>query len=160
MAISGVLFILTRILQLLITVPIIGMLSWFVNGFVSNNQLTPTYILVLFIASAIAGVWILLTLVGYAAARRAGWFIAIVDLCLVATFIAGVYLLRNWAGQSCNDVDVNSYKAISLGPFNYHLQKSCNMLKACFALAIIDILLFFWTFVSGAIHGISGIDSN
>lgn len=126
------------------------MLSWFVNGFIKNNQLTPTYILVLFIASVLAGAWILFTLIGYAAARHSGWFLAFIELCFFVTFIAGVYELHNWAGQSCNSIDVNSYKAISLGPFNYQLSKSCNMLKACFALGIIDILLLFWTFVSDA----------
>jgi len=148
MSISGVLFILTRILQLIITIPIIGMLSWFVHGFIANNQLTPTYILVLFIVSVLAGAWVLFTLIGYAAARHSGWFLAFIELCFFAVFIAGVYELHNWAGQSCNNVNVNSALAISLGPFNYQLAKSCNMLKACFALGIIDILLFFWTFVS------------
>lgn len=148
MTISGVLFILTRIFQLVITIPIIGMLSWFVHGFVANNQLTPTYVLVLFIASVLAGVWIIFTLLGYASARHSGWFLVFVDLCFVATFIAGVYELRNWAGASCNNISVTSALAISLGPFNYQLSKSCNMLKACFAFGIIDILLFFWTFVS------------
>jgi len=158
MAISGLFFILLRIFEIIVTIPILGMLAYFVHGYVVSNQLTPTYILVLFIASVLAAAWAIATLFSYLQARRSALFVALVDLAFVGTFIAGVYLLRGIAGQNCSNFTAGGFY-FDLGPFGYYgrqsnspwalnVNKTCAMLKACFALAIIDIILFFMTFVS------------
>jgi hypothetical protein len=58
MAVSGFLFISWRIFQIVLLVPVVGMLSWFVHGYVQSNQLTPNFILVLFIVSVLALAWV------------------------------------------------------------------------------------------------------
>lgn len=158
MALSGFLFLSFRIAQLLTLIPIVGMLAWFVHGFVVNNQLTPTYILLLFITSVLAAAWTLATLVTYLRARHSALFVALVDLAFVGTLIAAVYELRAITNQDCAHFSSGSIY-LSLGPFGYygrqsgsqwalHINKTCAMLKACFALAIINIIFFFFTFVS------------
>lgn len=159
--IPGILFASWRITEIVTLIPIVGMLSWFVNGFNKNNQLTPIFILVLFIVSVLALAWAFFTLILYHRARTSGRFVAFVDLLFVGALIAGVYELRGITNASCasfgrsgnNDIYLN------LGPFGYlgvssgntlsvHLNKTCAMLKACFALAIMNIIFFFITFVS------------
>ncbi|KAH0338391.1 hypothetical protein KCU81_g7661, partial [Aureobasidium melanogenum] len=157
MALSGFLFLSFRIAQLLTLIPIVGMLAWFVHGFVVNNQLTPTYILLLFITSVLAAAWTLATLVTYLRARHSALFVALVDLAFVGTLIAAVYELRAITNQDCAHFSSGSIY-LSLGPFGYygresgsqwalHINKTCAMLKACFALAIINIIFFFITFL-------------
>lgn len=157
MAISSILLICFRVLELLITIPIIGMLAYFVHGYVVSNQLTPTYILVLFICSVLAGAWALFTLFHYLRSRDSALFVALIDLAFVATFIAGVYELRGIASANCTNFTAGSFY-FNLGPFGYYgrqggsswslnTNKTCAMLKASFALGIIDILLFFITFL-------------
>ena len=134
------------------------MLSWFVDGFTSSNQLTPNYILVLFIVSVLAGAWALFTLIGYARTRHSGLFVAGVDLAFVGALIAGVYELRGITGQNCSNFSAGSFY-VNLGPFGYYgrqsnspwaasVNKPCAMLKASFAFGIMNIIFFFTTFVS------------
>ena len=158
MALSGALFIFWRIVELVTLIPIIGMLSWFVNGFNSSNELTPNYILVLFIVSVLAGAWALFTLIGYARTRHSALFVALVDLLFVGALIGGVVVLRGIAHESCTNFSAGSFY-VSLGPFGYYgrqsnspwaanVNKPCAMLKASFALGIMNIIFFFITFVS------------
>ncbi|TKA72186.1 hypothetical protein B0A49_02889 [Cryomyces minteri] len=159
MALGGVFFILWRIAEILTLIPVVGMLSYFVHGFVASNQLTPNYILVLFIASVLAAAWAVATLIGYARARHSGLFVALVDLAFVGTLIAAVYELRGLGNASCGNFGtVTNPLYVSLGPFGYYgaqanspyaadVSKTCGMLKACFALGIMNIILFFFTFL-------------
>ena len=158
MAISSVLLILFRVLEVLVTIPILGMLAYFVHGYVVSNQLTPTYILVLFITSVLAGAWALFTLFHYLRSRDSALFVALIDLAFVGALIAGVYELRGIAGANCTNFTAGGFY-FDLGPFGYYgrqsgsswslnTNKTCAMLKASFALGIIDIFLFFFTFVS------------
>ncbi|KAI5254016.1 hypothetical protein E4T42_02600 [Aureobasidium subglaciale] len=157
MALSGFLFLSFRIAQILTLIPIVGMLAWFVHGFVVKNQLTPTFILLLFITSVLAAAWALATLVAYLRARHSALFVALVDLAFVGTLIAAVYELRAITNQDCSNFSSGSIY-LSLGPFGYygrqsgsdwslHINKTCAMLKACFALAIMNIIFFFTTFL-------------
>lgn len=144
--ISGALFLSWRIFEIIILIPIMGMLAWFVHGFVENNQLTPAYILVMFIVSVIALAWAVFTLVDYLRARHDALFVALFDLGLVGALIAGVYYLRVPGTTNCNNFDVNSFNT---GFYvNVSFNKTCTMLKASFALGIIAIVAFFITFVS------------
>ncbi|RAL06025.1 uncharacterized protein BO80DRAFT_86928 [Aspergillus ibericus CBS 121593] len=148
-------FICNRILELIFLIPIIGMMAYFVNGYLNANQITPAYILVLFIVSVIAAFWCIDTLIRFSTTKRSAMFVAFVDLLFFGAFIAGVYELRFIAGATCSHWDGGSVY-ISLGPFGYygyrsgnplsfHINKTCAMLKACFALGIIEVVFFFWT---------------
>ncbi|KAL9535960.1 hypothetical protein SMMN14_01147 [Sphaerulina musiva] len=158
MAISGFLFLSWRIFEIITLVPIVGMLGWFVNGFVDNNQLTPNFILVLFIVSVLALAWAFFTLISYLRARHDAIFVALVDLAFVGALIAGVVELRGIASANCSNFTSGDVY-VNLGPFGYYgrngsgtsfgvnVNKTCAMLKASWALAIINIIAFFVTFL-------------
>lgn len=57
-----------------------GMLAYFVNGYVNANQLTPNYILILFIVSVLALAWAIFTLFSYHRSSSNALFVAIIDL--------------------------------------------------------------------------------
>jgi len=158
MGFSGFLFVSWRVVEFLTVVPIIGMLSYFVDGFVKSNLLTPTYILLLFITSVLAGVWILGTIFLYTRARHAGGFVALVDLAFVATLIAAVYELRGITDADCTNFARDTGFWMSLGPYGYvganvgnplslRINRTCAMLKASFALGIMLTIFFFITFL-------------
>ena len=167
---GGLLFRLFRILELILLIPIIGMLSYFVNGYVIQNQLTPTYILIEFIISVLAGAWALVTLFKMDSVRRNAAFVALVDVLFVGAFIGAVYELRYITQWDCSNENggftasggastpgdgqlVLSWPNINFTPWNITYDKSCAMLKACFALGIICILLFANTaFLASIIH--------
>ncbi|KAF2203146.1 hypothetical protein GQ43DRAFT_430150 [Delitschia confertaspora ATCC 74209] len=152
MSFAGFFFVSWRIFQILTLIPIVGMLSWFVHEYTELNSLTPNSILVLFIVSVLALAWTVGTLFLYARARHSGKFVAFVDLLFLGALIAGVVELRSIAKADCSNFRENRFY-FSLGSLavqgtGYHLDvnRSCAMLKASWALAIIDILTFFVTF--------------
>lgn len=161
MGLSGFLFLSWRIWEIITLVPIVGMLGWFVHGYVDSNTLTPNFILVLFIVSVLALAWAFFTVVSYLRARHDALFVAVIDLGFVGALIAGVVLLRGIAGADCANFESGSIY-LNLGPFGYYgrqgsgsewalnINKNCAMLKASWALAIINIISFFVTFVSTA----------
>ncbi|KAF1814170.1 hypothetical protein P152DRAFT_262698 [Eremomyces bilateralis CBS 781.70] len=141
-----------RLSEIITLIPVIGMLAWFVHGYVESNQLTPNFILILFIVSVLAGAWALVTLfhVGHS-----GHFIGLVDLGFVGAFIAAVYEMRAITEVSCSNFEAGKIY-INLGPFGYYgreggnewsvnLNKNCAMLKASFAFGIMNTLFFFFT---------------
>jgi len=95
----------------------------------------------------------------YHRARTSGAFIAFIDLCFVGALIAGVYELRDIAHANCASFRNSSNSVyLGLGPFGYvggnlnnplalNVNKSCAMLKASWALAIMNIIFFFITFL-------------
>ena len=158
MAVSGFLFISWRIFQIILLIPVVGMLSWFVHGYVQSNQLTPNFILVLFIVSVLALAWTFATLFNYLRARHDAFFVALIDLGFVGALIGGIVTLRGIATADCSNFSAGSLY-VNLGPFGYYgrqsdspwaanINKTCAMLKASWALAIILCLTFFVTFVS------------
>ncbi|KAF2089150.1 hypothetical protein K490DRAFT_38119 [Saccharata proteae CBS 121410] len=157
MALSGLLFICWRLLEIVTLIPTLGMLAYFVHGYVSQNQLTPDYILVLFITSVLAAAWAIATLIAYARARHSALFVATVDLAFVGCFIAGVYLLRGISDADCSNFSADGFWD-NLGvfgaygeqagvSFSFHVNKTCAMLKACFAFGIMNCIFFFITFL-------------
>lgn len=158
MALSGFLFICWRIFEIIFLLPPMGMTAWFVSGYVSNNELTPNFVLVLFITSVLALVWALATLFNYLRARHDALFVALVDLGFMGALIAAVVELRFIANANCGNyiADPSFY---GLGAFGYQSwlsgngwasnpNKTCSVLKASFAFGIMDIIAFFITFVS------------
>ncbi|KAL1390752.1 hypothetical protein HDK64DRAFT_306567 [Phyllosticta capitalensis] len=157
MGLSGFFFIMFRLAEIITLIPIIGMLSWFVHGYVEQNALTPDFILVLFIVSVLACAWAIATLVAYARARHSALFVATVDLGFLGALIAGVVLLRGIADQDCVNFSAGSFY-FDLGVLGYygrnsnsewslHANKTCSMLKASFAFGIMNCVFFFFTFL-------------
>lgn len=159
MSISGLSFWFWRFFQILTLIPIVGMLAYFVNYFITRNILTPDYVLVLFITSTLAAAWAVGTIILYAKARHSGFLVALVDLAFVGCLIAGVYQLRFIAQEDCTkfDRDANAF-TWSLGTFSFsgsgefRTDKHCAMLKASFALGIMNTIMFFFTFVSSGLR--------
>ncbi|KAJ5384784.1 hypothetical protein N7517_002695 [Penicillium concentricum] len=153
--IGSVFFIFNRLVEIVFLIPIIGMLAYFVNGYLKANELTPPYILVLFIVSVIAIFWALDTLIRFSTTRRSAIFVAFVDMLFFGAFIAAVYQLRFIAKADCASWHGGSVW-ISLGPFGSYgqrtdnplsldINKTCAMLKASFAIGIMETAFFFWT---------------
>lgn len=127
------------------------------DGYNDNNQLTPSFILILFIVSILACAWAIATLVRLGSTRRSALFVAFIDLAFVGAFIAAVYYLRHIDDTDCSNFEAGSIY-IDLGPFGYYgrqggsrwalnIDKNCAMLKASWALGIINTIFFFFTFV-------------
>ncbi|OGE58248.1 hypothetical protein PENARI_c001G11424 [Penicillium arizonense] len=153
--IGSVFFIFNRLVEIVFLIPIIGMLAYFVDGYLKANQLTPPYILVLFIVSVIAIFWAVDTLIRFSTTKRSAIFVAFIDLCFFGAFVAGVYQLRFIANADCASWHGGSVW-ISLGPFGSYgdrtdnplaldVNKTCAMLKASFAIGIMEVVFFFWT---------------
>ena len=149
MVLSGFLFLSWRIFEIVMTVPIVGMLGWFVHQYVKVNQLTPDYILVLFIVATLALAWAVFTVVSYLRARHDALFVAFVDLLFFGAFVGGVVALRFIANANCGSISAGVTTSGSY--FNVDVNKTCSMLKASFAFGIIDVISFFVTFVSRSI---------
>ncbi|KIW42653.1 uncharacterized protein PV06_06181 [Exophiala oligosperma] len=135
---GGLLFSLARIFEIVTLIPIIGMLAWFVDGFNDNNQLTPSFILVLFIVSVLACAWAVATLLRLGSTRRSAMFVAFIDLCFVGAFIAADYELRGIGNVNCNNFSSGSIY-INLGPFGYYGRNSVHVAAECYS-KILDCL--------------------
>ncbi|KAJ5923579.1 hypothetical protein N7454_008824 [Penicillium verhagenii] len=153
--IGSIFFIFNRLVEITFLIPIIGIMSYFVHGYLKANMLAPPYILVIFIVSVIAVFWCIDTLIRFSATKRSALFVSFVDLLFMGAFIAGIYELRFIANQSCSHWDGGSVW-VSLGPFGeygesinngYHLEinKTCAMLKTSFAMGIMEVVFFAWT---------------
>jgi hypothetical protein len=138
-----------------------GMLAYFVNGYVVNNALTPTYILILFIVSVLGLAWAIATLFSYHRSSTNAVFVALVDLMFVGAFIAAVYFLRFIASADCTGVRPGDQYDVSFGIFgsaringiDTTIDKTCAMLKACFAFGIMNCIFFAFTAVLAWFHG-------
>lgn len=168
---GGFLFGLFRVFELVTLIPTIGMLAYFVNGYVNANQLTPNYILVLFIVTTLAGAWALATLFRMDSVRRNAPFVAFIDLCFVGALIAGVYFLRDITQYNCVNLigSITSSGQFGAGSssgsayitwpnINFNgpdgnFDKTCAMLKASFAFGIMNCMFFaVTTLLASLIH--------
>ncbi|MDI1491117.1 MAG: hypothetical protein OHK93_002323 [Ramalina farinacea] len=131
-----------------------GMLAYFVDKYNKANELTPSYILTLFIVSVLALAWAIATLIRRKSRNDSAIFCSFVDLCFVGAFIAGVYELRNITNANCSHFGLDSNFYVSLGPngfdsngspFTSSINKTCAMLKASFAFGIMNTIFFFFT---------------
>lgn len=154
-------FAFWRFMEIVTLIPTMGMLSYFVHGYVTSNALTPTYILLLFIVSVLGCVWTILTLFTYHRDRRNARFVAFIDLCFVGALIAAVYQLRFISGANCSNITAGSSYDLSFGIFgsasvnglHVSTDKTCAMLKACFAFGIMNCIFFFITSILALFHG-------
>lgn len=137
------------------------MLAWFVDGYTKNNQMTPTWILVLFIVSVLALTWAIFTLFSYHRSSTNALFVALIDLGFVGAFIAAVYYLRFIATADCVHITAGDQYDVSFGIFgsaqvntiDTTVNKTCAMLKASFAFGIMNCIMFFFTSVLAWFHG-------
>jgi len=149
----GIFFAFWRFLEIVTLIPTLGMLAYFVHIYASNNALTPNYILVLFIVSVLAAVWAIATLFTYHRARSNALFVSFIDLCFVGALIAGVYELRFIGHTSCSRTTATHPWTLSFGAlgsatingFRWDVDKTCAMLKASWAFAIMNCIFFFFT---------------
>jgi hypothetical protein len=138
-----------------------GMLAWFVNIHLEANVMTPTYILVMFIVSTLALAWAIFTLFSYHRSAANAQFVAVIDLAFVGALIAGVYYLRFIARADCAsiqpgssvDYDFGILGTVRVTGVDVAVSKTCSMLKACFALGIMNTVFFFVTAVMAWVHG-------
>ncbi|KAH6877130.1 hypothetical protein B0T10DRAFT_193975 [Thelonectria olida] len=156
----AIVFVFNRILQIITLIPIMGMLAWFVDGFNNANALTPTSILVLFIVSIIALAWAIFTLFSYHRSSANAFFVGVVDILIFGALIAGVYYLRGVRNVDCTSVSRSTDWTYRLGDvtvtgpdYDWTTDKPCAMLKASWALGIINVILFFVTSVIAFAHG-------
>jgi len=151
----GIFFAFWRFLEIVTLIPTLGMLAYFVHQYDRANALTPDSILVLFIVSVLACAWAVYTLFTYHRSRSNALFVAFIDLCFVGAFIAGVYELRGIRGDNCSHIVATSYTtvgfgmlgSVTLGGLGLNVDKTCAMLKACWAFGIMNCLFFFFTSV-------------
>lgn len=148
--ISSIFFILWRLVEIFFLIPMIGMLSYIVHEYVNANIMVPSYVLVIFIVTVLALVWCVMTTLFFGAAKRSGYFVSIMELAFIAAFIASVAVLRDIGSQGCGSFAANPLGNLQVqgGPFVYQLSKFCNLLKASFAFAIMEIFFFATTLVS------------
>ncbi|KAJ9137633.1 hypothetical protein NKR19_g8114 [Coniochaeta hoffmannii] len=157
----AVFFAFWRFAEIITLIPLLGMLSYFVDGYNKNNLLTPNYILILFIVSVLGAAWAIFTLFSYHRSSSNARFVGLVDLGFVGALIAGVYYLRFISGANCShitpgdsyDVSFGIFGSAHLNGFAVNVNKTCAMLKACFALGIMNIVFFFFTAVLALLHG-------
>ncbi len=130
-----------------------GILAWFVHGFITDNQLTPNYILVLFITAVLASVWAVFTLFSYHRSSSNSRFVSFVDFAFIGALIAGVYQLRFISNADCVHVSTSDPWVVSAGGLvtlsgvgiDVSTNKPCTMLKTCFAFGIMNTVFFFFT---------------
>ncbi|KXX82388.1 hypothetical protein MMYC01_201352 [Madurella mycetomatis] len=159
----AILFAFWRFSEIITLIPVMGMLAWFVNGYVEANLATPESILVLFIVSVLALAWAIFTLFSYHRSSANARFVGLIDLGLVGALIAGVYYLRGIARADCVNVSASAatgsgFSFWILGSVQFNTlevtwNKGCSMLKACFAFGIMNCVFFFITAVMALIHG-------
>lgn len=156
----AVFFAFWRVMEIITLIPTMGMLAWFVDGFVKSNQLTPDYILILFIVSVLALAWAIFTLFSYHRSSTNAQFVAFIDLAFVGAFIAAVYFLRFMAHADCTNISRGdpwavggSWFSVSGAGVDVQTNKPCAMLKASFAFGIMNCIFFFFTAVLAFMHG-------
>ncbi|KJK78377.1 hypothetical protein H634G_06550 [Metarhizium anisopliae BRIP 53293] len=155
--IFALVFVCTRISQIVTLIPPMGMLAWFINIFISHNALTPDSILILFILVVLALAWAVFTLFSYHRSSANARFICLVDLGFMGALIAGVYEMRGIADASCSNPDSSSVwfapNHIPVPNWGWETDKPCAMLKASWAFAIMNIIFFATTALAAFSHG-------
>jgi len=148
--IRGLLFAFWRFMEIITLIPTLGMLGYFVHVYTNANALTPNYILVLFIVSALSSAWTIATLFTYHRTRTNALFVSFIDLCFLGALIAAVYQLRFMVPASCTNVSPGAPYIISFGALgsvdvnglSVSTDKICAMLKASFVFGIMNCVFF------------------
>jgi len=151
MAVSKVLFPIIRALQLLTLAPVWGILAWFVHQYDHNNQPIPAEILVLFIAALVGTAWALVSFFQFHHSVGLSVLVFVMDMIVLGGLIAGVVLLRDVRHQKCTGLSTPleiSWGNQSLSwndgnGWDISFKKRCILLKAVWALGIINCAYFF-----------------
>lgn len=158
----AIFFAFWRFTEIVTLIPIMGMLAWFIHAFINENELTPNYILVLFIVSVLAVAWTIFTLFSYHRSSNNSHFVSLVDLAFVGTLIGAVYQLRFITQANCYHVAstdrwlVPAHSLLTLTSQGIDVLGSsqpCAVIKTSFALGIMNIVFFFFTAVLAWMHG-------
>lgn len=111
--------------------------------------------------SVLAAAWAIFTIFSYHRSSTNAQFVAVIDILFVGAFIGAVYTLRFITNADCTNVVPGSSVAVDLGLFgsasvngvHVSVNKSCAMLKASFALGILNAIFFFFTSILACMHG-------
>lgn len=143
MGFAGFSFVFWRIMEIITLIPTLGMLAWFVSLYDQVGALTPRFILILFIVSVLAAAWAIGTLFLYSRAKHSAGFVAFIDLLFVGAFIGAVYELRRVTDWDCSNFNRSGewqgdfgIVGVTVNRYTLNINKSCAMLKACFAFGI------------------------
>lgn len=136
---GGTAFFILRVFQIVTLIPTWGMLAYFVDKSTKASATPPDSILCLFIVALLATVWAVFTLSSYTRRLTELW-IAVIDLCFFGVLIAGVVLLAPEA-ENRDCVHGN----VGWGYINISWKKECSMIKASWALGIMNVIMFFLT---------------
>lgn len=151
--ISSMMFTLVRVLQILLLLPMVGMLGYFIDPYVQNKTTAPDWLMLMFIISVIGAAWCILTLFQFHRSYIHSLFVLVIDIAFFACFIAGVVLMDFVKDYDC--VDASVPVGVQIGDNNYSAgdrwsfsaKKNCIMLKVSWVFGIINIILFFVTAV-------------
>jgi len=145
----GVLFAFWRFMEIITLIPTLGMLSYFVHAYITDNRLTPDYIVILFIVSVLGAVWALATLFTYHRTKTNALFVSFIDLLFIGAFIGAVYALRFIGHANCTTSSKGSTGTVSAGDasisvtgIHFNTNKECAMLKASWAFGIMNCIFF------------------
>ncbi|KOS22050.1 hypothetical protein ESCO_002285 [Escovopsis weberi] len=154
----AIIFVCNRLSQIVTLTPVVGMLGWLVTVFNNYNALTPDPVLILFIVSLLALTWAVLTLFSYQSSSHNASLVALVDLLFVGAFIGGVFALRGIRHADCDHPTPPTYwtahvPGVADADIPWGLRKPCAMLKASWAFAIINCLMWPVTAFAAYLHG-------
>jgi len=150
---SSIIFTLCRILQILLLLPMVGMLGYFMHPYVQSNSDAPTWLLFMFIISILACAWCLITLFQFHTSYIHSLFVLVIDIAFFACFIAGVVLMDFVKGWNCVSasvpvgVQVGDHGWSGGNDWSLRAKRTCTMLKVSWVFGIINIILFFLTAV-------------
>jgi len=140
-----------RLPEIITLFPIAGTLGWFAIGYAHYNTPMPDSVLFLFVASVLALVWALATFIIYGFIKRNALLTGCIDFCFAIIFIAVVRELHGIISIAMTDCSLFPIVVLSSSfrPLGYggNIVGNCHMLKACFALAIVNMIFFFYTTV-------------
>lgn len=137
--VSGSLFCLFRVLEILTLIPAWGLLAWFVDAYQPTQP--PDSILFPFVVALLATPWALLTLLFYRSARFVPAYVCVIDLAFFGLLVGALVLLAPSARYT-RCVTYSAENTTVGGTVTVTANRQCMMLKGAWALSIVDCILF------------------
>lgn len=157
-----------RVLQILTLIPAWALMAAVVHWYNSNTIGTPGGILCLFIVTLLASVWAFCILIATLRAGNTSLSIAFTDIVAMAALIAAVATTAKIANYQCNAAAVtrtvyftSNGQRVPVENLNdgdgddandiWNYPDYCNLIKGAWALAIVNIIMFFITAILSAV---------
>jgi len=150
---AGALFEIFRILEILTLIPCWAILAWFISHIAPATA--PDWILLMFVIALLATVYCFFTWLAYRSWAFTPLWIALLDLCFMAVFIAAdVILAPQVVNTNCvtfGSPSVLFYasdgEVVTSADSGIRANNQCLMLKAAWGLGIANTVMLFLTFV-------------